>query len=80
MLIFSLELEISGVAVQIIYTSNKTAKNGSFCEELLSENDFEAVLANFCCYDYGANTFEAVQKISTRTLELYANSLKQLIL
>ena len=30
-------------------------KNGSFCEELLSENDFEAVLANFCCYDYGAN-------------------------
>ena len=58
----------------------KTAKNGSFCEELLSENDFEAVLANFCCYDYGANTSEAVQKISTRTLELYANSLKQLIL
>ena len=80
LLIFSLELEISGVAVQRIYTSNKTAKNGSFCEELLSENDFEAVLANFCCYDYGANTSEAVQKISTRTLELYANSLKQLIL
>ena len=49
LLIFSLELEISGVAVQRIYTSNKTAKNGSFCEELLSENDFEAVLANFCC-------------------------------
>ena len=80
LLIFSLELEISGVAVQRIYTSNKTAKNGSFCEELLSENDFEAVLANFCCYDYGANTSEAVQKISTRTLELYVNSLKQLIL
>ena len=56
-------------------------KNGSFCEELLSENDFEAVLANFCCYDYDANAFEAVQKISTRTLELYASSLlKQLIL
>ena len=49
-------------------------------EELHSENGFEAVLANFCCYDYGANTSEAVQKISTRTLELYANSLKQLIL
>ena len=58
----------------------KTEKNGSFCEELFSENDFEAVLANFCCYDYGANASEAVQKISTRTLELYANSLKQLIL
>ena len=35
-------------------------------EELLSENDFEAVLANFCCYDYGANASGAVQKISTR--------------
>ena len=51
----------------------KTVKNNSFCEELLSENDFEAVLANFCCYDYGANVSEAVQKISTKTLELYAN-------
>ena len=25
------------------------------CEELLSENDFEAVSATFCCYDHGAN-------------------------
>ena len=47
-------------------------KNGSFCEELFSENDFEAVLVNFCCYDYGANASEAYQKISTRILlELY---------
>ena len=30
----------------------KTAKNGGFCEELPSENDFEAVLVNFCCYEY----------------------------
>ena len=30
----------------------KTAKNSGFCEELLSENDFEAVLVNFCCYEY----------------------------
>ena len=29
----------------------KTAKNGGFCE-LISENDFEAVLVNFCCYEY----------------------------
>ena len=58
----------------------KTAKNGSFCEELLSENDFEAVQANFCCYDYGANDSEEIQKISTMTLELDANSPKQLIL
>ena len=35
------------------------------CEELLSENDFEAVLATFCCYGYGANASEAVQKIAT---------------
>ena len=30
----------------------KTAKTGGFCEELLSENDFEVVLVNFCCYEY----------------------------
>ena len=30
----------------------KTAKNDGFCEELLSENDFEAVLVNFSCYEY----------------------------
>ena len=45
----------------------QTAKNGGFFEELLSENDFEAVLINFCCYEYGANASEAVQ-ISTRIL------------
>ena len=52
-------------------TSNfktQTTKNGGFCEELLSENDFEAVLVNFCCYEYGANASETVQKISTRIL------------
>ena len=43
----------------------KTAKNGDFCEELLSENNFEAVLATFCCYGHGAKTSEAVQKIAT---------------
>ena len=36
----------------------KTAKDGGFCEESLS----------FCCYEYGANASEAVQKISTRAL------------
>ena len=46
----------------------KTAKNGGFSEELLSENDFDTVLVNFCCYEYGPNFSEAVQKISTRTL------------
>ena len=42
----------------------KTVKNGNFCEELLSENGFEAVLATFCCYDHGAKASEAVQKIA----------------
>ena len=65
LLIFSLELEIFGVAVKTIH---QKVKNGCFCEELLSENDFEAVLVNFCRYNYSANTSEAVQKISTRIL------------
>ena len=47
----------------------KTAKNGGFCEELLNENDFEAVLVNFYCYEYGVNASEAVHSWS------YANSL-----
>ena len=43
----------------------KIAKNGNLCEELLSENNFEAVLATFCCYNHGSNTSETVQKIAT---------------
>ena len=43
----------------------KTAKNGGFCEELLGENDFEAVSSTFCYSEYGANASEAVQKITT---------------
>ena len=70
LLIFSPELEISGVVVQRIHQM----------QEMPIENHLGAVLDNFCCYDYGANDSEAVQKINTRTLELHANSLKQLIL
>ena len=33
--------------------------------ELFSENDIEAVLSTFCCYDHGAKASEAVQKIVT---------------
>ena len=33
----------------------KAAKNCSF-----SESNFEAILANFFCYDYGVNASEAV--------------------
>ena len=33
------------------------------CEELLSENNFEAVSATFCRYKNGATASEAVHKI-----------------
>ena len=42
----------------------------AFVRNLLSENDFEGILVNFCCYEYGTNASEAVEKIFTRTLEL----------
>ena len=32
---------------------------------MFRENDFQAVLATLCCYDYGANASEAVQKTAT---------------
>ena len=43
----------------------KAAKNFGLCEKLFSENGFEAVLATFCCYNYGANASEAFQNIVT---------------
>ena len=49
LLIFSLELKISGVVKQRYI---KTAKIDNFCEELPSQNDFETVLGTFCCYDH----------------------------
>ena len=51
-----------------------------FCEELLSENDFETVLISFCCYEYIIlPMLEAVQKqakiIAQRHCWSYANLL-----
>ena len=46
-------------------TKHTSKKNCIFFEELLSENDFEAVLVTFCCYYHGAKASEAVQKIAT---------------
>ena len=62
LLIFSLERKISGVTVQGIH---QNIKKWQLCEELLSENDFEAVLATSCCYDYGGNASESIQEIAT---------------
>ena len=42
----------------------KTAKNGKICQERLSKNNFEAVLATFYCYDHDAKASEEVQKIT----------------
>ena len=62
LLIFSLKREISGVAVQSIH--QKTTKSSNFCVE----NDFEAaVLVILHCYEHGAKTSEAVQKICYRS-------------
>ena len=38
---------------------------------MLSEIDFEAVLATFYFYDYGANTSKAVQKIPADRKDYY---------
>ena len=53
----------------------KTAMNGGFCEELLSENDFDVLLATFCCYEHGANASETVQRIVTNQKEYSKYSL-----
>ena len=36
----------------------------AFREDFLSKDDFEADLAILCCYDYGANGSEAVEKFA----------------
>ena len=43
----------------------KTARNSGFWEKLLSEDDFEAILAIFCCSDHSTNASEAGKKITT---------------
>ena len=63
LLISLLELEISEVAVQRIHQNSE--KSWLYENQLLGENDFEAVLATLCYYDYGTNASEAVLKIAT---------------
>ena len=58
LLMFLLELELSGVAVQGIYQNSKKLK-------LLCKNNFKAVLVTFCCYAHGVKASEKVQKIAT---------------
>ena len=49
----------------------------AFCKEWLSENDFEALSVTSCCYDYGGNASERVQKIATDQKD-YHNALRVL--
>ena len=62
LLIFLLELEISGVAVQNIH---QNSEKWWLCELMLSEHNLEAVLATFYCYDYSANASEPGQKFAS---------------
>ena len=71
LLMFSLELEISGVAIQSIH---QNSQKWWLCQELLSENDFEAVLVTFCCYEHDIKASEAVQKIATDQKEYRKSS------
>ena len=74
MLIFSLELELSGVALQGIYQSSKKRL---LPVRILSEDKFDTVLATFCCYDYGANSSETVEKITTDEKDYQKSSFHQ---
>ena len=58
-LLFLLELEISGVAVLGIHQNSK--KLLLSMRIFLSGDDFKVVLAVFCCYDKNANASEAVE-------------------
>ena len=44
----------------VVQRIDKRAKNDGFGEGLLSENDFETILATSYCYEYVANASEAV--------------------
>ena len=56
-------------------TGHTVATIGNFCYKLLSKNDFEVVLATFCCYDHGTKVSEEVQKIATDQKEYRKYSL-----
>ena len=61
LLIFLLHLKISGWPYREYI---KIAKIVSCSEKFVFGDDFDAVLAIFCSYGYGAKTFEAVEKIA----------------
>ena len=74
LLVFSLELEISGVTVQRIH---QNSKKWWLCEELLSENDFEAVLPTFCSYDLAPTLLRQFRR-SLQIKKIITNALRVL--
>ena len=61
----------------VVQKIHENSKKRQLCEELLSKNGLETVLATFCCYDYGDNASEAVQKKATDQ-KMIANPLRVL--
>ena len=62
---------ISGVIVQLYFCDIKVVKIAACSEDFLGEDDFDAVLAIFDCYGYGATASEAVKKIATDEIEYH---------
>ena len=60
-------MQIFKFLIQKIHQNNKKRRRLEGTAYLVKMT-LEAVLVNFCCYEYGANASEAFQKISTRTL------------
>ena len=57
-------------------------KNGCFhcySKEFLSENGFEDVLSTFCCYDYGANASDTVEKTVADQKDYHKCSLSSIV-
>ena len=50
-------------------------EQAAFSEDFLHKNDFEAVLATLCCYDYRINASEAVQNIVIDQKDYHRSSL-----
>ena len=72
-MIFLLELEIYGVAVQIIHQNSKKWLLSK--KDFLSGDVFEAALIIFSSYGYGVNASEAVEKIATDEKDYHKRSL-----
>ena len=45
--------------------TSKQQRMSASSEDFVSEDNFDAVLATLCCYNYGAKSSEAVVKIAT---------------